>query len=594
MIRSIFNADGGINIAVVEEGMFSVIDPYPGMNEDDLIEIFWKTEKVHVLKVKREEVNERLFFFLPTTEIVPGYAQYHYELTRAGQTLPDDPSVVLTLRVKLDRPAGDDREQHLPWHSALDIVGLPEDVINNGVTREWSAKGVPMTIKTYPGITVRDVIWVRWGGIFLEPHVVTQAEVDGSAQIVITALPGDILTAGDSSALPISYQIHDEVWNYCEKWSKQTTVLVDAGAARLDEAIFEDHDDGELHLDRLDHQATNLMIQVKNNDEFSAGDRIAIKIIGIGPPETASRTLTVDVTVGNPPYILKFPIPYEFVSLFAMGTLDGSYALHKTDGPPPLYSERAFVDVIGNPAQLPAPTINEVLGAILPVDSKGATVRIAYPSIAVGDTINLIWEGRKSDGTPYVHEEQHDISNDDQLAGLTYIYVQSEHILELANGSLKLYYRVYNEEADRYGISESDSLRVEIGELRATLPAPDVEEAKDGVIDPTQVYTQAHVLVKPVNWVKGDTLTYHWIGVTAYGSTRGSIPITVLNGDRTARFRVDAEYVTTNIGYPVTVLYTLLHAATGKYSYSAPFIVMIGVPLGRLLPPTVTKTTGAS
>ncbi|WP_438301011.1 hypothetical protein [Pseudomonas sp. NMS19W] len=92
-----------------------------------------------------------------------------------------------------------------------------------------------------------------------------------------------------------------------------------------------------------------------------------------------------------------------------------------------------------------------------------------------------------------------------------------------------------------------------------------------------------------MNWVKGDTLTYHWIGVNLYGSTSGSVPITLATVGQPVRFRVDKQYVSANIGYYVTVIYTLLHAATGKYSYSAPLEVLVGIPLGRLLPPTVVQ-----
>ncbi|WP_456022441.1 Ig-like domain-containing protein [Pseudomonas protegens] len=597
MTQPVVNGDGGINLATFENfdaGIFSIIDPYPGMGVGDEIEIFWNDHVILKLKIKPEDVNERLFFFLPTTEIAPGYSECYCQVTRSGEPLPDNPSAVLTLLIKLNLPAGEDEDQHLPWHSHLDIVGLPQDVIDNGVSKEWSSKGVPMTIKHYREMTVRDVIWVRWGSVLLTPHVVTEAEADGTQEIIITALPGDILTAGDSNSLPIRYEIHDEVWNWCEKWSKETTVQVDAGAARLDPAIFEDADDGELHLDQLDHQATNLLIRLEINKEFTTGDTIVINVAGVGGTGTAPRTLTEEVTVGNLPYILEFPIPFAFVSLFATGTLNGSYVLHKKSDGSKLYSKRTFVKVIGNPALLPAPIIEEVIGAILPGDSKTATVKIAYPSLKTGDTINLIWEGTKSDGNAYLHEEPYDVSSNDEQAGFTYIYVMNEHILPLNNGSLKLYYRVYNDDAADYGLSESDFLRVEVRALPATLPAPDVEEAKDGVIDPTLVYTQAHVLVKPVNWMKGDTLTYHWIGLSAFSSTRGSVPITQLSIDKTARFRVDAQYVSTNIGYTVTVRYTLLHVATGKYSYSAPFEVMVGIPVGLLPAPTVLQAPNGS
>ncbi|KDD69439.1 hypothetical protein V466_08145 [Pseudomonas mandelii PD30] len=592
MTRPVVDADGGINIAVVEEhagGVLCVIDPYLFMAIDDQIKVFWNKKLIHELKVKPEELNKRLFFFLPTNDVVPGLAECYYQLTRAGETVPDDPSAQLKLLVKLDKPAGDDKEPHKPWHSALEMVRLPQDVIDNGVTKEWAAKGVPMTIKAYPGIALRDVIQVQWGSVFLLSHELSQAEVDGTAEIVITAQPADILTAGDADKVRVHYEVHDELWNYSEKWSKDTTVLVEAGAARLDAAIFKEADNGQIHLKDLDHQPVTLQILIKSGDEFDPGDTIKIRVIGTPLPGSPPRTFTAEATVSNIPHILEKFIPFEFVSLFALGTLDASYELHKKVGGEVLSSKRAFVDVIGDPAQLPAPTINEVIGAVLPADAMMATVVIRYPSIANGDWINLIWEGTTSDATPYVHEEQHAVSDDEQKEGGVIVYVWGEHIQALNNGSLKLYYRVSNDTTHQYGVSESDFLRVEVGSLRATLPAPEVEEAKDGVIDPSQVYTQAHVLIKPVNWVRGDTLTYHWIGINPFGTTQGSVPITMTTIGQPVRFRVDARFVSANIGYNVTVRYTLLHAATRKYSYSAPLEVMVGIPLGLLPQPKVVQ-----
>lgn len=597
MTHPVTDADGGVNIAVVEEhagGVLCVIDPYLDMKAGDAIKVFIASKPIHELKVKPEEVSKRLLFFLLASEFVPGIAECYYQLTRAGEPVPDDPSIRLKLLVKLDKPAGDDKEPHLPWHSALDTVGLPPDVITNGVTKEWAANGVPMTIKRYPGITARDVIQVKWGSVFLFPHEVSQAEVDGTAKIVITASPSDILTAGDSAALKVRYEVHDEVWNYCEKWSRETAVMVDAGSSRLEAAIFKEAVDGQIHLNDLDHQPVTLQIKISSGDVFEPGDTIKITVIGTPLPNNPSRTFLAEATVGNPAYILEQPIPYEFASLFAMGTLDASYVLQKKSGGERLSSRRTFVDVIGNPSQLPAPKINEVIGAVLPADSPLATVVIQYSSMDHGDYINLIWEGTLSDDTPYLHEEPHTVSDNEHKEGRVTIYVSSEHIQALVNGSLKLYYRVATDEDDDNGVSESDFLRVKVGTVHATLPPPEVEEAPDGIIDPSQVHTQVHVLIKPVNWVKGDTLTYRWIGNNPLVSTGASLPITQLGIGDPRRFRVPAQFVSGNIGHIVTVRYTLLHAATGKYSYSLPQPVMVGYPVGLLPPPDVVQAPGGT
>ncbi|WP_177482399.1 Ig-like domain repeat protein [Pseudomonas sp. HMWF021] len=592
MIIPVPDADGGINknaFEAFDEGLFALIDPYRSMAIDDLLEVFLNDKKVGELKVKDEHLNNRWLFFVPKDGLIPGLFTCHYVLTRVGETIPDDPSAKLTLLLEIDDPAGDDKRPFEPWHSELKKVGLPQDVIDNGVTKEWADKGVPMTITRYPNIAVGDIILAMWGSVFIPPHTLTQAEVDGTVDIVVMARPEDILTAGDSAAMKVHYNVCDLVYNWSVKWSEATSVRVDAGASRLDELIIKEANDGKIILADLDAKPVTLQILIKFGDVFTAGDTLLITVIGTPIPGRPPQTFTVEAIVRTPPYVHEIPVAYEFVKLFAQGTLDASYALRKQDGSPTLYSKRTFATVIGNPSLLPAPTIIEVVGNILPVLTQVASVVIRYPGIRNGDHITLIWVGIKSNGDAYLHEEEYAVSAEEQKIGEVIIYVMGEHVKALENGSLKVQYRAFNDAAGQYGTRESDFLRVSVGTWQATLPAPKVEEAPNDILDPSQTDKLVHVLVKPVNWVKGDTLTYHWIGMTQYGSTSASIPITLATVGQPVRFRVDEQYVSANIGYYVTVIYTLLHAATGKYSYSASLRVLVGIPLGRLLPPTVVQ-----
>lgn len=598
MVIPVPGADGGINRKAYEAneaGLFAVIDPYPDMAIGDLLEVILNDKKVGELKVKDEDLDRRWFFFVRTDGLVPGRLfTCHYVLTRAGETKPDDPSATLTLLLEVDDPAGDDEEPFEPWHSALPIVGLPQDVIENGVTKPWLDSGVPLIITRYPNIAVGDIILVKWGSVFLPPHILTQAEVDGTVEIIVMARPEDILTAGDSAALIIHYNICDLVYNWSVKWSKSTSVQVDAGVSRLNALIIKEADDGKIILADLDANPVTLQVLIKAGDVYAAGDTLKFTVIGTPIPDRPPRTFTVEAIVRTPPYIHEIPVEYAFVKLFAQGTLDASYALRKQDGSPTLYSRRTFATVIGNPSLLPAPAISEVVGNILPALIQAASVVIRYPAINNGDFLTVIWLGKKSNGDDYLHEEEHTVSGEEQKAGEVTIYVMGEHVKVLENGSLKLQYRVFNDDPGQYGTSESEFLRVNVGSWQATHPAPKVEEAPDDIIDPSQTDKLVHVRVLPVNWVKGDTLTFRWIGINLYGSTSGCVPITLATVGQPVRFRVDKQYVSANIGYYVKVIYTLLHAATGKYSYSDPLEVLVGIPLGKLPPPTVAQAPGGT
>lgn len=581
MVEPIPDGDAGIGIATVESDLFCLINTYLDMKEDDALEVYLGGKQVKEFRLKPEEVNKRLYFYISKTEVTSGQMEIYYLLTRAGETVPDDPSVKLLLFIKLYKPAKDDMEPHLPWHSNLDAVGLPQDVIDNGVTQQWLATGVPMTIKPYPDIAPHDVLLVRWGSVALKSHQITQEEANGTAEIVVTAEAADILTAGNSNTLSVRYDVHDVVWNWADNWSKEATLSVDAGASHLEAAIFKEAVDGQIHLPVLEHEPVTLQILIESGNVFEAGDTLKIQIIGTPLPGNPPRSFTVEATVGNPPYIHEARIDYAFVKLFAMGTLDASYVLYKQDNSAPLSSKRSFANVLGDPSQLPAPEMKEVIGAVLPAEITTATVTISYPTMANGDSINLIWMGEKSDGTPYPYEQDHAVSDDEQKEERVTLYVAGEHIHALNNGKLKLYYRVSNDTSNQYGIFESDFLKVDVGSFSATLPAPEVEEAKDGVLDPSQIDTQAHVLVKPLNWARDDKLTYHWIGINPNGTTQATVPITAATIGESVRFRVPVRFVSANEGHDVTVVYTLLHAETGQYSYSTPLQVRVGLPLGQ-------------
>ncbi|MBV4459722.1 Ig-like domain-containing protein [Pseudomonas sp. COR58] len=595
MTRPIEDGDGGVSIAVVtdhDQGVMFVIDPWISMAEGDTVDVFLDRTVVYHHAVAANDVNQRLFFFVEASRFVPGWIEECYFLLhRAGEAAPDDPSVPLRLRVKLDRPAGIDKEPHKPGHSELKIVQLPQEVIEQGIDAEWAAKGVPMTIQRYPNIALRDTVQVKWGSVFLAPLVLTQAHVDGTEPIVVRAEQADILAGGDSSALLIAYEVHDEVWNYSEKWSLTTTVDVEAGASRLEAPIIKESVNGVIDLIQLNQQPVTVQIHVRTED-FAIGDTVTMTWTGtplIGKPLVHTQS----TVIANVPSILELRVPYEEVRALAKGSVDVFYVLTKRDGQPPLASKHAFANVIGDVYAYPAPVVREAVGDFLEPDVNHATVDIRYPGMADGDTVELIWEGTLASGTPYVHTEQFDVSRNDAEAKLITLYVMGEHIGLLANGRLDLWYRVTNDNA-AYGVSESEHLLLKVQAIPATLPAPEVPEAIEGVLDPSRVFEKVTVRVGYTGTVKDDILTYYWTAVSAEISTSDWLPITTVSAGKPVNFRVDASFVTPSIGQYVKIRYTLKHAATGLLSYSATYELLIGQLVGELPPPEVLQANAGN
>ncbi|MEN5315433.1 Ig-like domain repeat protein [Pseudomonas koreensis] len=595
MTQPVVDADGGINLRTYSQspdGLLCSINAYaPPMLAGDKLEIRLGTTPLltRVLQPDEENSNLPVFFRLPSNLLEEGWVEdLHYTLTRSGETVPDDTSVPLRLLVKLDLPGGYDKEPHKPGHSELHIVQLPQDVINNGVDAAWAVRGVPMTLRKYPNIAVRDVIRVRWGHAYLAPHIVTADEAAGTTPIVITAVQDDILAGGDGNAVLVHYEVHDEVWNYSEKWSMSTNVKVEAGAWRLEAPIIKESVNGIITLADLNNEDVTIQILVASAD-FDLGDTLTMTCTGTpltGKPwiNTQSRELS------NIPSVVEFKIPYALIRAIAMGTADVAYVLYKKDGSPPLSSKRAFAAVVGQVELIPAPSLRELLGDTLEPDIQFATVDIEYPGIAGGDLVQLAWIGTQADGIPYVYEDEYIVSDGDAQRGNITLHVPGEHVQPLDNGTLDLFYRVANDKPQLYGVSESEHLRVKVGTVQATLPRPKVVEADPfDVLDPSKIFDVATVLIEYAGTLKDDILTFYWTGFNSAASTSDWVPITALSAGKPVRFRVPANFVTLNAGQYVKVRYTLKHAATGRYSHSATLNLLVGEKVGHLPPPDVIQ-----
>lgn len=590
MVRPLDDADGGINIAVVTEnpdGILSLIAAYLDMKEGDKHVIYWDGSPVETREVQPGEVDKNLFFYLPKALFTPGGVECYYQLTRFGETTPDDPSVPLLLWTKLTRPGGRDKEPHLPdGHSELRIVQLPPELITQGVVdAEWAENGFDVTIKFYLEITVGDAILMHWGSTILPPHVVTQEQADGLKPIVIHVDQAAILAAGDSDKLEVKYYIYDRVWNWAERHSKRTYIAVDAGGWRLAAPIIKDSINGIITIKDLNKQDVTVQVHIQGTN-FALGDTVTITWIGnplTGKPliHTESRAVT------SIPSIMEFKVPYEDVRAIAMGRADVSYVLTKIDGSPPLSSKRTFADVVGDVSLLPEPKIRELTGDILESDSAYATVDVRYAGIANGDLVRLIWLGKTSSDQPYLHEEEHTVSQSEAEEGFITFYIGNVHIIVLDNGHLDLSYRVSNDQVALYGVSESERLLAKVEKVRATLPAPKVVEADDDVLDPSKVFDAVHVLIEILGTLKDDILTYYWQG--PFASTSDWLPFTSVIEGKPVRFRVAKEFVTDNIGQYVKVRYSLKHAATGLYSYSATLNLLVGSLVGDLPQPKVLQ-----
>ncbi|WP_225922821.1 Ig-like domain-containing protein [Pseudomonas hamedanensis] len=588
------DGDGGINFKTATDypdGLLCAINPYLSpMKEGDKLEIHYNGGKILERWVAADEVDQRVFFYLPAPEQSGWIEDCHYVLTRAGETVSDPPSASLRLLVKLYKPGNFDRTPHLPGHSELHIVQLPAELVEQGVIdAEWAKNGVLATIPFYVYITRNDQIRLQLGSYSLPAHVVTQAQAEHKEPIEIYINQDAILGAGDGEEVEIRWRVSDEVWNWADTHSQTTCIDVDAGGWRLEAPIIKEAFNKVITIRDLDKKPVTVQIHVRG-DEFDLGDTLTMTWLGKPPNNGKPISLSETRIIDNIPSVLEIPVPYEEVRAIAQGTADASYILYKKDGGDPLSSKRALADVVGDVDMLPEPILLQLLGDTLDPDEPYATVEVRY-AMKNGDLINLVWLGKKSNDQPYLHEQPHTVSENDARQGWVRLYVNAEHISVLVNGTLDLSYRVANDDTGLYNVRESERLLVRVEKVRATLPKPVVEEAEPpgDVLDPSKVFDNVHVLIAEANTVRGDVLTYYWRSPNPFGSTGDWLPITTVSEGEPVRFRVDKEYVTANIGQYVKVSYSLSRASTGRHEYSATLDLLIGELVGDLPPPEVIQ-----
>jgi hypothetical protein len=588
MITPVEQGDGGVNIAIVEDnpnGMLSAVDPWLRMQLGDRIEVYWDGAAVADRTVAAADLDKRIILYLPSSAAVEGWAEeVKYRLTRAGSSAPED-SVPMRLRVKLDRPAGVDRDPHLPGHSELAAPQLPQEVIDNGVDAEWAAKGIPVTIATYPGRAVRDTIELRWGSVSLR-RVVSDAEAAGTDSIVITVDQATVLAAGDADNLLVHYQVYDEVWNFSTDWSLQTRVPVDAGAWKLDAPIIEQALNGVIDLGNLASADVTVQIPVTGSP-FEPGDTVTMTWLGT-TASGAPLTYTESVVVTNIPSVYETTVPNAQVRALLNGKAEASYVLTKTNGDPPQSSKRAIANVTGT-LPLKIPRILELIGDVLgPLEERAHVEIPVYENMANGDLIDLIWLGMRVDGTPYLYEAQHIVSAN-EAGNVVYIPVMGEHIAPLENGTLDVSYRVSNDAWHVLDVRVSEHLNVRVGQVLASLPAPIIVEAVAGVLDPELHPGNVTLRVNYPGTQAGDTLTWYWLGQPLEGSGTDSIPISTIIAGKPVDFTILRSMVEPNINDEVRVLYTLKRGSPATYQYSATLNLTIGRLIGDLPAPTVLQ-----
>ena len=197
------------------------IAPYPGMDEGDLIELFWNNCFAASRRVTAGKIGTPTRLRVPESFVLDGPARVHYQVMQIGHGPVR--SAVTQVHVKTNHPGGGPWDLYSDENQNLAPVGLPETIRRYGVNSSQERRGVPLTIEPYPNMTTGDAITLRWGDVRMDLPKIHAKGVGLAVQVWVPSTV--IIEAGDDCRLEVTYCILDRVGNN-SRWAPARTVRI--------------------------------------------------------------------------------------------------------------------------------------------------------------------------------------------------------------------------------------------------------------------------------------------------------------------------------------------------------------------------------
>lgn len=197
------------------------IDPYPEMDEGDLIELFWDGCYVASKLLSASDVGKTLVLRVPESFLQNGTIKTYYRLMKVGGSPISSAS--RRLRVKLDMPGGLLIHSSDEENQGLAPVSLPETVIRHGLSITQMAEGLPLSIEPYLNMAPCDEITLRWGDARMDLAPLAEENLGKPIQLLV---PDTLIReAGDEALLEVTYCVIDRVGNN-SRWAPAREISV--------------------------------------------------------------------------------------------------------------------------------------------------------------------------------------------------------------------------------------------------------------------------------------------------------------------------------------------------------------------------------
>ncbi|MNG73606.1 hypothetical protein D3C79_320660 [compost metagenome] len=452
----------------------------------DSLMLMWDDNAVAGTSITEEEMSNKYKTLVVKGKDVPeGGTLLYYTLYKKNKAVLLSPKVsTLFIKgqpgVEGEKGVGAVLDAPIMTTPASGAIGLAE-----------AKAGVIVTVPAYLSMRVGDWIYLYWGNQEIA-HEVTEAQLN--KPIAISVPESLINEEGESQELFVMYYVEDRVGNVSE-WSDWVEVEVKLSVNSPDAPQVLSTDGtvitaGEIHI--TDIKSDHVVIQFPGT--YQVGDMLLLHMVSKTEQDQLTPKNFGPLTVEDPAKPQQINVPFDEWWPLGGGSAQLSYTLTSSAGTISK-SKSAYVKVLGMPSLLPVPTIFKVEDFRVAADR--GFIHVLIPALAntkYMDKVKLSWRGVKSDGTAVsipVKAEQVSVKHAGKdfpfrLKGNIYVkpfeggYVDISYVVKRANGEYK-----------------SGTVRYEIGEPVASLPAPTTEVPLiNNVLNPDEEQYDFNVVIK--------------------------------------------------------------------------------------------------
>lgn len=504
--------------------------------------------------------QDRFGLYVIAERVPEGEVQVRARVLRAGSG-QESTSPTQSILIKTTRPGGIENNGDDKWHSKLRlrVDGLPE---SSTINMDTISRGLYAEIESYPNKRKNDTIEFYWDGVEVR-HLVTAAEAAGIQPLRVFISKENILKGGLSGVLTLRFRVFDVVQNYSgEKYqySKPYGLIAELDPSLMSAPFFlvDDAESRQIDYDTQSNSLFEILLQTPRVTPTPLpANQVTITLTATLADGTIEELVLDPVDVRNGREEI-FPVDRDLIERVIGGSFRASFVWHTATGGHLGQSGSVTVTVVGTPTSMPAVTVTpSELGLINPDDDAFISIP-SYQPHAYDSMETLILEQIVPGGGGMRY-------SDPQLAGDQggTRRVTSEVLQRFEGlGDVAVYYLV-DDGADAqlhaYGAlieRKSRVLTVRVDKRLETMPAPTLQGAIDGNVDPVDVVGDSVLLTLPYTATNSrDHIQWNIVGTG--GSASGSVTINGATQGQPLVLQVSRAVLDNNFDGQLRITYSL-------------------------------------